>query len=115
MNSRFSHQGHCQYLYKHLLNYRKRPLLANPRMFMMNLDETRGCDDQHDLSGLRQAYRTHMGAEVYDRAMNLKSTPKDDLHVQQAWVHNHRETQTQLEQGLTWRNWLAYRWHCLFD
>ena len=81
----------------------------NPTAFVRELEETVRCDQFHDLSEVRAAYKVKIGEDSMRRIAIYDETEKDERRAEQAVVHHYDWTQRWLVKALDWQSWIWYR------
>lgn len=103
------HKRVCQVLYWDLLAILEIP--GYSPAFLGTLHDTWHCDGLRDLEPVRERFRWHLPDETYRRAVKgLPLEHNDGVRISVAQDHIRAHARAELLKGLSWKNWLLYRY-----
>ena len=100
----------CQDIIKTLLRSHDRFSMSRPCIVIREyLGATSECDHVVNLSNMRNKYEEFIGVDSVARIRDFNESYTDNNKALQAVVHFNTWNKHQLEQKMTWVNWIVYK------
>jgi hypothetical protein len=98
----------CQSIYRTLLEARGVAVHQNPAVYIHLLQQTASCDQFHDLSGTRKAFKELVGEDGLERIATFDETPADERRAAHAVTTLYDDTVSALVSALDWPGWVQH-------
>ena len=110
IQEKMSSKTDCQDVIKTLLYAYNKYSTSKPCIVIReHLNASHECNHVVDLASMKSKYKEFVGPDSISRIHDFNESYNDDKKALQATMHFNTHNKRQLEDKLTWINWIAYK------